>query len=347
MSDDKRLNICHVLLSRGFAGSERSTAESCNEQVKSHSVCLIVKKSNRKSGKSILDYLDSRVEIVEVASVIMTQYQIQKAIRRFRPDIVHCHLRRATRILSKIKTQAALVSTLHIGVNGKHFYNMDGLVCNARWQVESIAKEFKGIVFKANNSLSPHRRLTSDERTNLRKQFGFNDQQLLIGAVGRLHESKAWDTLIAAYKKLSNQRESVLTFFGSGGLEEKLKSQAGIASNIRFFGHQDNIKNIYQMFDLLVCPSRFEPLPRVMLEGYDAGVPIIASNAGGCGELIEDYGGDVFEVDNVDALVVLLQSFIDNPKASHRPDLSSHYIETANQAMLTFYQQCINHRVNY
>jgi glycosyltransferase involved in cell wall biosynthesis len=347
MGDDKRLNICHVLLSRGFAGSERSTAESCNEQVKSHSVCLIVKKSNRKSGKSILDYLDSRVEVVEVASVFLTRYQIQKAIRQFRPDVVHCHLRRATRILSKIKTQAALVSTLHIGVNGKHFYNIDGLVCNARWQVESIAREFNGIVFKANNSLSPHRRLSNDEIQNLRKQFGFNDQQLLIGAVGRLHESKAWDTLIEAYKSLSNQKQSVLTFFGGGGLEEKLKSQAGSTSNIQFFGHQDNIKDIYQMFDLLVCPSRFEPLPRVMLEGYDAGVPIIASDAGGCGELIEDYGGEVFAVDNVDALAELLQSFIDNPKASHRPDLSSHYIETANQAMLAFYQQCISHRLSY
>mgnify|MGYP002634856732 FL=1 len=337
----KSLKICHVLLSRGFAGSERSTVESCNEQVKTHDVCLIIKKTHRKSGKSILDYLDSRVKVVEVSSFFVTQYQIQKELAKFDPDVIHCHLRRATRLVSKINTRAVSISTLHIGVNGKQFHLMDGLVCNARWQVASIAKDYKGLVHKASNSLTPHRRLDSIEKQQLRAKFGFSDSQMIIGAVGRFHPSKAWDTLIEAYQKMPDKKQSVLAFYGSGSLEARLKKQGAGEESIQFLGYQDNIKDIYQILDLLVCPSRFEPLPRVMLEGYDAGVPIIASNAGGCGELVEDYGGNVFEVDNVDALAVQLQAFVDNPRANHRPDLSAHYIENANQAMEAFYRQCI------
>src|SRR3546814_1332434 len=53
-------------------------------------------------------------------------------------------------------------------------------------------------------------------------------------------------------------------------------------------GWRKDLKDVYQSLDLFVCPSRFEPLPRVMLEAYDAGVPVISSDAGGCPELVEE-----------------------------------------------------------
>lgn len=271
---------------------------------------------------------------------------LQKSITLINPDIIHCHLRRATRLVTKLKTKAATVSTLHIGVNSQHFYRLDGIICNARWQVESIAEHYQGLIHKANNSLTPHRRLSIDERLVLRKTFGFDEHDLLIGAVGRFSSSKAWDTLIQAYQDVIDKKQSKLIFFGSGSLEKQLKLSAKPEPKIHFFGFQDNIKDIYQVLDLLVCPSRFEPLPRVMLEGYDAGVPIIASDAGGCGELVEDYGGQSFEVDNVSELSKLLQEFIDQPFVPDRPDLSSHYIESTNQAMLSFYHDCIDSKLN-
>lgn len=341
MKNEKRLVICHVLLSRGFAGSERSTAESCNQQVQDHDVYLIVKKSHRKLGKSVSDHIDSRVKLIEVPDLFFTQKMLQEKINVINPDVIHCHLRRATRLVSKLKTAAATVSTLHIGVNSQHFYRLDGIICNARWQVKSIADSYQGLVHKANNSLTPHRRLSSDEKIALRKSFGFDEQDLLIGAVGRFSASKAWDTLIQAYQDVANKKQSKLVFFGNGSLEKSLKSSAKTESKIIFYAFQDNIKDIYQALDLLICPSRFEPLPRVMLEGYDAGVPIIASDAGGCGELVEDYGGQSFAVDNVLALSELIQAFIDKPFTPHRPDLSAHYIENTNRAMLDFYNDCI------
>ena len=341
MTQKKRLVICHVLLSRGFAGSERSTAESCNQQVQEHDVYLIVKKSHRKSGKSVSDHIDKRVTLIEVPDLFFTKYALQEKINFICPDIIHCHLRRATRLVTRLNTKAATVSTLHISVNSQHFYRLDGIICNARWQVKSIADHYQGLVHKANNSLTPHRRLSTDEKLALRKSFGFDERDLLIGAVGRFSSSKAWDTLIQAYQDVADKKQSKLVFFGNGSLEKQLKLSAKPEPKIIFYGFQDNIKDIYQALDLLVCPSRFEPLPRVMLEGYDAGVPIIASDAGGCGELVEDYGGQSFQVDNVLALSELIQKFIDNPFTPNRPDLSEHHIENTNQAMLDFYYDCV------
>jgi glycosyltransferase involved in cell wall biosynthesis len=341
MPETQPLNIVHVILSRGFAGSERSTAESCNQQCMEHRVTLIVRKDHRRHGASIVDHVDARVNIVEVPSLLFTQFSLGRALARIKPDIVHAHLRRSTRLVARARTDAKKLSTLHITVNGRHFARMDGLICNARWQLKDIPGNFRGQVFKANNSLIPQRRLGAEEIADLREKLGIGDDEMLIAAVGRYKPTKGWDTLINAFVQLPQYANARLLFFGAGSLENSLKSLAADDPRIRFVGFRDNIKDLYQVFDLVVCPSRFEPLPRVMLEAMDGGAPLIASDIGGCIELIEDYGGLSFAVDDVDDLKQKLAQCIENPPPRHRPDLSAHYIKNANQAMLDFYRRLL------
>ena len=335
------LNIVHVILSRGFAGSERSTAESCNQQCNEHQVTLIVRRDHRKKGQSIVDHVNRKVTVIEVASHFFTRILLKRALLKIRPGIVHCHLRRSTRLVARIGLDAAKVSTLHITVNGPHFVRMDGLICNARWQLNDIPASYKGLVFKANNSLTPHRKLAQKHLAKLRHDLDIDDNELLIAAVGRYKKSKGWDTLIDAFVRLKQYKQARLLFFGTGSLERELKDLAQGDPRIRFIGFREDIKDLYQAFDLVVCPSRFEPLPRVILEAMDGGAPVIASDIGGCLELIEDYGGVSFKVDNVEDLTSKLAKSIDNPPARHRPDLSAHYIENANQAMVEFYRRLI------
>ncbi len=331
----------HVLLSRGFAGSERSTAESCNQQCQTHEVCLVIRKAQRKHGAGIVDHLDDRIRIIEISPRLFTQRQLGKAVSDFQPDVIHCHLRRSTRLIAKLAPKAATVSTLHIEVNGPHFLDMDGLICNARWQTEAVPDSYRGKIFKASNSLVPHPRLSEDKRLALRQEICPDEDVYLIGAVGRYHPSKGWDTLIDAFKPI-RAKQARLLFFGSGRQEEALKALAGEDERIRFIGYRKDIKNIYQCLDLLVVPSRFEPLPRVMLEGYDAGTPIIASDEGGCQELIDDYGGWSFPVDDVKALQSELERAIETRPRRSYPDLSAHYVENANAEIVNFYRELIS-----
>jgi hypothetical protein len=83
-----RLRIAHVLLSHGFAGSERSTAESCAAQCVAHDVLVVIRHDHRShSGASIRDHLDPRARwsrfrpLVHAAAVCV--------LRDWRPDVVH------------------------------------------------------------------------------------------------------------------------------------------------------------------------------------------------------------------------------------------------------------------
>jgi glycosyltransferase involved in cell wall biosynthesis len=334
------MRIMHTLLSRGFAGSERSTAESANRQAAlGHPVMLVVQRRHRgRGGSSILDYIDPAVQLRIVPSRLFTGRAIGEAIAEFRPDVIHTHLRRSTRLVARLQPQAATIATLHLSVNGPQFLQLDGLICNARWQCESIPPSYRGEVFKMHNSLLPHRRLSADERRRLRREFGVGDDDFLVGGVGRLARSKGWDTLIEAFHRAALPGARLL-IFGEGRERRRLEALAG--GSVALPGHRSDIKDLYQAFDLFVCPSRREPLPRVMLEAMDAATPVIGSSADGCRELIEDYGGDLFPAEDVDALAALLREH-HRQRPGRRPvDLARHHIDRVTEDYLDAYRLII------
>ena len=337
------MKILHVLLSRGFSGSERSTAESCNAQCDRHEVHLLLRRDHRRGGSSVVDHLDSRVTVHTVPARLGTGWLLGRRVRHIGPDLIHCHLRRSTRLVARVGTPAAKVSTLHIAFNGPHFHAMHGLICNARWQMDTLPEDYRGLAHKAHNSLVPNRRLDADERRRLRQALGVADGEFLFGGVGRLSDAKGWDTLIAAARRLPEAPPWRLMIFGQGHDAGALARQAAGQPRIVLAGFRRDVKDLYQVFDALVCPSRFEPLPRVMLEAMDAGTPIIASDAGGCRELIEEHGGDMFPVDDVPALAARLAEHLHHPRQRTQIDLSAHHVERANAEVEAFYARVIAH----
>jgi len=338
------MRILHIVLSRGFAGSERSTAESCNAQCERHDVALVLRRDHRRNGASIRDHLDPRVQCFELPRFWFTRWHLGRVLRHWRPELVHGHLRRATRLIAQLRPPCASVSTLHIGVNGPHFLQMDGLVCNARWQVRQLPKSYTGQALKDHNSLTPHRRLSAEEIAGLRASWGVQPGELLVGGVGRLTDVKGWDTLIAAVRSRPELKQLKLVLFGLGAAEARLQAQAAGDARIQLLGFRADVKDCYQAFDVFVCPSRFEPLPRVVLEAMDAGTPVITSTADGCRELVEDHGGELFAIGDVQALAALLADHVARPRARQRPDLSAHDIAVSSQVMLGFYRELLARR---
>ena len=166
-------------------------------------------------------------------------------------------------------------------------------------------------MFKLNQLVTPHRRLSTAEVASIRESLGVAPSEYLIGAVGRLAYSKGLDILIEAFRaaELPNAR---LVIFGDG--RERARLERLLGPKMTMPGFRKNIKDYYQAFDLFVCPSRREPLPLVMLEAFDAGLPVVASTADGCRELIDEYGGELFPTGDVAALASILRRQASAPR---------------------------------
>lgn len=57
---------------------------------------------------------------------------------------------------------------------------------------------------------------------------------------------------------------------------------------VEFAGWRDDVDQVLAGLDVMVIASKQEAMPRVLLEAFSAGVPVVAFDAGGIAEVIED-----------------------------------------------------------
>ncbi len=87
--------------------------------------------------------------------------------------------------------------------------------------------------------------------------------------------------------------EAKLDILGDGPLRQHLESYVknNAISGISFIGRVDN-SSIYQYLneaDIMISSSRFDNMPVSILEGFDAGLLVIASNVGGIPFMIKNH----------------------------------------------------------
>ena len=114
-----------------------------------------------------------------------------------------------------------------------------------------------------------------------------------IVCVGRLTAEKGHADLLAAYAKLPPpwRSDHPLRLVGDGPLHSDLRAlstRLGLESEVTFVGAVPNAAPEITAAGLLVLPSHFEGLPNVVLEAMALDTPVVATTAGGTGELSPD-----------------------------------------------------------
>lgn len=146
-----------------------------------------------------------------------------------------------------------------------------------------------------------------------RAALGARADQPLALALGRLHANKAFDMLIAAAASLPKLQVWIA---GEGPLEGELRQQAralGVESRVRFLGWRHDIGALLSAADLLVCPSRHEPLGNVIIEAWAHRRPVVAAASAGPAQLLRHMEtGVLVPVDDAAALAAGIATVIDD-----------------------------------
>jgi glycosyltransferase involved in cell wall biosynthesis len=339
-----RLRIMQVILSSGFAGSERAAAEACNAMCGRHDVALVLRKDHRSpGGASIRDHLDPRVQVIEVPGFWGTRRCVADAIRAWRPAVIHTHLRRGTRYVAQIGAGPVHFCTLHLSLNGPHYLRTDGLFCISEWQIETVPSTYRGRVFLLPNSLVPHPHLDREHVRRLRAQFGAGDDHFVVGGVGRLAWSKGFDLLVRAFEQAALPAAK-LVIVGEGRQRGRLERLAG--KDVALTGFREDAKDLYQAFDLFVSPSRIEPFGRVIVEALDAGTPVIASDAQGPRDIARRFPIELVPRNDVTALAEALRRAAARPRHRVALDLSEFNVERIAARMLDAYSEVLADRAS-
>jgi glycosyltransferase involved in cell wall biosynthesis len=144
-----------------------------------------------------------------------------------------------------------------------------------------------------------------------------------IACIGRIVPIKGHDVLIEAVSRLrtdgNNDVECLILGDGPADYVQQLKAATAngpAASAIKWLGWRDDIVKILRGCAILACPSRREPLGRVILEAWDAGaVPVACAQAGGVAEVISAAdGGILYDEQTPAALAAALASAMNLPR---------------------------------
>lgn len=155
---------------------------------------------------------------------------------------------------------------------------------------------------------------TEDGQPVSRAQFDTPEGAPLLLGMGRLHDAKAHDISL---KALALIPEAYLWIAGDGALEGKLKAMAGalgVADRVRFLGWRNDAGALYRTADVCVFPSRFEPLGNVVIQAWAHGLPVVAADSQGPGELIR-HGDDglLVPIDEAEPLADGIKAILADP----------------------------------
>ena len=141
----------------------------------------------------------------------------------------------------------------------------------------------------------------------------------LIGIVGRLDPIKGHeDFLVAASLILKKHPHVHFLIVGEGELKETLQSQVkslGIAQQVMFLGHSNEVLNIISICNILVCASHCEGLSLAIEEAMAQGKPVVATAVGGVPELITNREtGMLVPAKNPGKLAEVIVQLLENKK---------------------------------
>ena len=143
-------------------------------------------------------------------------------------------------------------------------------------------------------------------------------QKVTLLFLGRLTPDKGWDFTLEALARLTpaNREKIALIVVGDGPIRDEIANrlnQLNITAHILGRVAPEDVPMLLANSDLHVTTSTKETRGLTILESFAAGTPVLAPNAGGVVENIEDsWNGMLFEPDNLQDFEQKLSTLVQN-----------------------------------
>jgi len=128
------------------------------------------------------------------------------------------------------------------------------------------------------------------DRRGARSAAGLRRDRRLVAGVGRLDAQKDFPTFLRAAAMIAAEFPDVdFLVVGEGGERAALEALArrlGLGARVVFTGLRHDVPRLLAAVDVLALTSLYEGFPNVLLEAMATGAVAVATDVGGCRELV-------------------------------------------------------------
>ncbi|WP_223068714.1 glycosyltransferase [Paenibacillus caui] len=261
--------------------------------------------------------------------------RLRRRIREFQPDVVHSHmvhanlLARITRLFVRMPVLACTAHSIYEGGRLRSWlYRVTDRLCDIMTNVSQEAVN-RYIAIKASppgkirfmpNGIDMGRFAEqTGKRLNCREELGVGESFVWLAA-GRLAPEKDYMTMLAAFSEVRKScPHTTLLIAGIGPDAEALQRfsrRLRLEDGVRFLGIRTDIPVLMNAADAYLMSSKWEGLPMVLLEACASGLPIVATDVGGNGEIVNSgVNGYLAEPSNPEQLADQMRRLM-----SHTPE---------------------------
>ena len=266
--------------------------------------------------------------------------------RRAASPVVHAHGVRAGLVavlaVRSLPARPPLVVTLHNAVLGRGARvrlgrSVQGLVCRGADAVlavsgDLVAQARRVGAARAVRALVPAPPLPAGDADRVRRELGEGPSVLVVA---RLAPQKGLDVLLDAAALLRAPAQVLVA--GDGPLRERLAARIVRESlPVRLLGARDDVADLLAAADVAASASSWEGQPVFVQEALRAGVPVVATDAGGTAE-VTGAAAELVAVGDAPALAAALDALLLDPQerraAARRARARAAELPTAEQAL--------------
>jgi glycogen(starch) synthase len=186
------------------------------------------------------------------------------------------------------------------------------VICCSQYMVSHVKWAFglpddKLVMVPNGVNLQVYEKVRKQDLRGFRTAFALPDEKLVL-FVGRLVYEKGAHVLINAIPTILEKVNAKFAIVGSGYMKEQLSTivrSMGLEHKVLFTGFMDeeSLLKLQCCADVSVVPSLFEPFGIVALEAMAAKSPVVVSDTGGLGEIVEhDVTGAKVYPNNTESL---------------------------------------------
>lgn len=219
----------------------------------------------------------------------------------------------------------------HVDRMAKNSYGIYDKILTVSPSLNKVIKEKYGI----ESEVVPN--MISEDFVNTRRVKKESTKFTFL-AIGRLIALKNFDLLIKAAAQLKARgKDFEVLIIGEGEEREKLSTlikESEVDDRVKMLGLLDRKEIIKRMEhgDCMVLPSSFETFGLVLIEGMAAGLPAIATKAGGPEFIVNETNGILVNPEDVDALAEAMAEMIDHSDRFDSEKIASETIKKYSPA---------------